>query len=45
MIDEDLNIQPLLHDKHIELIKISIGGIPAFYYISNINQLPPVAMK
>ena len=44
-VDEDFNIQTLLHDKHIELTKIIFGEIPAFYSICDVNQLPPVAMK
>ena len=44
-IDEDLNIQPIFHDKRTELIKRIFGGISAFYSMGDVNQLPPVAMK
>ena len=44
-VDEDLNIQPIFHDKHIELTKRIFGKILAFYSTGNVNQLPPVAMK
>ena len=44
-IDEDLNIQPIFHDKRTELIKRIFGGISAFYSMGDVNQLPPIAMK
>ena len=43
--DENLNIQPIFHDKRTELTKRIFGGIRAFYSMGDVNQLPPVAMK
>ena len=40
-----MNIQPILHEKHTQLAKRILGGIPAFYSMGDVNQLPPVAMK
>ena len=40
-----MNIQPILHDKRTELTNRMFGGIPVFYSMSDVNQLPPVAMK
>ena len=34
-----------MYDKHTEITKRIFGGIPAFYSMGDINQLPPVAMK
>ena len=34
-----------MHNKHIELTKIIVGEILTFYSMSDINQLPPVAIK
>ena len=44
-VDEDYNAQTLSNDKYTELTKMIFGGIPAFYSIGDVNQLPPVAMK
>ena len=44
-VDEDLNIQPIFHDKRTELTKRIFGGILAFYSMGDVNQLPPVEMK
>ena len=44
-VDEDFNTQKLLYDKHIELRKRILEGIPAFYSMGYVNQLPPVGMK
>ena len=44
-VDEDYNAQTLSNDKCTELTKRIFGGIPAFYSMSDVNQLPPVAMK
>ena len=44
-VDENLNIQPILHNKRIELTKIICGGIAAFYSLGDVNHLPPVSMK
>ena len=44
-VDEDFNIQTLLHNKHIKLTKRIFKKISAFYSICDVNQLPHVAMK
>ena len=44
-VDEDYNAQTLSNDKYTELTKRIFGGIPAFYSMGDVNQLPPVAMK
>ena len=40
-----MNIQLIFHDKRTKLKNIIFGGIPAFYSMGDVNQLPPVAMK
>ena len=35
----------MFHNKRTELIKIIFGRIPAFYCMSDVNQLPYVVMK
>ena len=44
-VDEDLNIQPIFHDKRTELTKIMFGVIPVFNSMGDVKQLPPVAIK
>ena len=43
-VDEDLNIQPILNDKCTEQTHRIFGGMPAFYSMADVNQLPYVAM-
>ena len=44
-VDENYNAQTLSNDKYKELTKRIFGGIPAFYSMGDVNQLPPVAMN
>ena len=44
-LDDDLNIQPILHDRHTELTRRISGGIPSFYSMGDVNQLSHVALK
>ena len=44
-VDENYKNQTLSNDKYTELTKTIFGGIPTFYSMDDVNQLPPVAMK
>ena len=45
-LDDDLNAHTMNHKLTYPKLPIRIyGGIPAFYSISDINQLPPIFMK